>query len=322
MSDVMFVSPLFKERVWGGSRLAHWYPGVIPAGTIGECWAVSGLPGDAGTITTGAAAGMGLDEAWVEGLVSGRAESGTFPLLAKFLDTSDWLSVQVHPNDHEAKFLECQDLGKAECWYVVACSNEAELILGHDCDTAEDLRASFDDGSLGKHLLTQPVSPGDFFNVPAGSIHAVGPSMLVYEVQQSSDITYRLYDFDRPGLDGLPRELHVEKGFSVVAAPFDPSSAFTAEAPVHVPGGSARLLVSNDAFVVTEVVVDSAVDLTSDRFCVVAVIKGSGTVTAEGHESHRVSPGKAFVVPVTAGRIEAAGDMILVVAKTAEGLTA
>ena len=112
-------------------------------------------------------------------------------------------------------------------WWCPA-QDDAALILGHTADTAADLRQALLDGTLMDRLVTVPVAQDDFFMVNAGEVHSVGPGMLVYEVQQSSDITYRLYDFDRVGPDGKPRELHVDKGFSVVSAPHDPAAARTA----------------------------------------------------------------------------------------------
>ena len=159
-----------------------------------------------GFIASGAPEGFTLRQAWMGGLVTGREESGDFPLLCKFLDPQDWLSVQVHPDDAQARALEGQPRGKAECWLVVSAQDDAALILGHTAHTADDLRQALarrhPDGAPG-HACR--VAQDDFFMVNAGEVHSVGPGMLVYEVQQSSDITYRLYDFDRVGPDGQAR---------------------------------------------------------------------------------------------------------------------
>ncbi len=307
------VTPLFKERVWGGTTLREWFGDLVPDGTIGECWAISGLPGDSGRIIAGPGTGGTLEEAWRSGLVTGSPRDDDFPILVKFLDPTDWLSVQVHPNDEQAQRLEGMPRGKAECWYVVDCRDGADLILGHTEQSAQALKATLADGTLDAHLLRQHVQPGSFFMVPAGCVHAVGPGMLVYEVQQSSDITYRLYDFDRPGLDGRPRELHVDKGFSVVTAPYDLQESFTARDPVAVPGGSARTLVAGDFFTVTEFEVAGEARLpdTGD-FRLLSVVRGSGELAAGG-QALPAGLGSCFVLPAGCGDVTITGALTAVV---------
>ncbi len=146
MPELLQIEPVFAERLWGGTTLRAMFGPVVPEGIIGECWAVSGMPGMSGHVTSGAPAGLTLRQAWSAGLVSGRPESGDFPLLCKFLDPQDWLSVQVHPDDTQARALEDQPRGKAECWLVVAAQPDAELILGHTAQTADQLRTALDDG--------------------------------------------------------------------------------------------------------------------------------------------------------------------------------
>lgn len=159
----------------------------------------------------------------------------------------DWLSVQVHPNDEQAQRLEGMPRGKAECWYVLDAAPGAELILGHTAETAAELREALSGGLIMDLLITHHVTTGSFFMVPAGCVHAVGPGLLVYEIKQSSDITYRLFDFERPGLDGQPRELPLDKGLEVTTAPYDLADSMTAAEPLD----GARTLVDGCHFVVT-----------------------------------------------------------------------
>lgn len=312
MPEILVVEPVFAERVWGGTTLRQWFGDKVPDGVMGECWAVSGLPGMSGVISRGAPAGTDVAAAWRDGLVTGAPRSDAFPLLCKILDPQDWLSVQVHPNDVQAQALAGQPHGKAECWYILSCQPGAELILGHRRQTAAQLRADTEAGRILDELIKQPVRPGSFFMVPAGCVHAVGPGMLVYEVQQSSDLTYRLYDYDRPGLDGRPRELHLDKGFTVVTAPFDPAASLTAGTNEAVPGGRRQVLVGGDYFTVTRWDVDRHLDLTTDDYRILTVIDGQGVL----HHAGRDLParrGLSVIVPRGAGPVRMGGDLSVIV---------
>jgi mannose-6-phosphate isomerase len=309
---LLVVEPVFAERVWGGSELRRWYGSAVPDGVIGECWAVSGLAGMSGHVR-GAAEGFTLADAWAGGLVTGTPEPGEFPLLCKLLDPQDWLSVQVHPRDAEAQALEGKPRGKAECWLVVAAQEGAELILGHRADSPAELRQALADGTLMDLLVRVPVAADDFFMVAAGELHSLGPGVLVYEVQQGSDLTYRLYDFDRVGLDGRPRELHVEKGFSVVTAPHDVTASQTA-GPWQSTGLHSRwrVLVDCPQFRVERwETLHGSFTIEVDDYRVLTVIGGSGTVRS-GADSVEVGLGTSLVVPRGTGPVEVSGDLILV----------
>lgn len=314
MPELLVVEPVFAERLWGGTTLRAWFGEAVPDGIIGECWAVSGMPGMSGFIRSGAPEGFTLRQAWAAGLVTGREETGDFPLLCKFLDPQDWLSVQVHPDDDQAQVLEGQPRGKAECWLVVSCQDDAALILGHTAATADDLRRALSDGTLMEHLVTVPVAPDDFFMVNAGEVHSVGPGMLVYEVQQSSDITYRLYDFDRVGPDGRTRELHVDKGFSVVTAPHDPAAARTAGPWEQIgTGGRTRVLVDCPQFRVQRwELLQEDCRLEAPGFRVLTVIGGSGTLSTD-HQSIELGLGTSVVIPAGTGSVHLAGDHLIAI---------
>ena len=179
---------------------------------LGEVWAVHGDL----RVANGLYAGQVLDDLWKRfplELSGTAAADGCFPLLVKWLDTSDWLSVQVHPDDEQARLLEGRPdaSGKVECWYILSTADEGELICG--CNTEEDVQqiASLSGKELLAHLHRQRVRPGDFLFLPAGTIHALGPGITLLEVQQSSDLTYRFYDWDRTNTDGAERPLHIAK---------------------------------------------------------------------------------------------------------------
>ncbi len=314
MPELLVVEPVFAERLWGGTTLRQWFGTAVPDGLIGECWAVSGMPGMSGQVAGGAPAEFTLRQAWSAGLVSGRPEPGDFPLLCKFLDPRDWLSVQVHPDDAQARALEAQPRGKAECWLVVAAQPGAELILGHDAATADELRQALADGHLMEHLVRVPAVQDDFYNVTAGAVHSLGPGVLVYEVQQSSDLTYRLYDFDRVGPDGRTRELHIDKGFGVVTAPHDEAATHTAGPWRDVgEGARQRVLVDCPQFCVERWEArPGRFTLEAPNYRVLTVVGGHATLRTTG-QSIEVGLGASVVIPVSAGPVEVDGDVVVVV---------
>ena len=315
MSELLVVEPVFAQRLWGGSALGHMFGAAVPEGVIGECWAVSGMPAMSGVVhCDGPADGMTLRQAWSEGFVTGSPRTDELPILCKFLDPQDWLSVQVHPDDAQAQALEDEPRGKAECWLVLHAEPGAELMLGHTAPTAETLRSALEEGTLDQHLVHLPVKQDDFFMVAAGEVHSLGAGLLVYEVQQSSDITYRLYDFDRVGLDGQPRELHVDKGFSVVTAPHDPDLALTAQdwRPLGA-GARTRVLADVPAFRVSRwEAKDSSFILESEGYQIVTVIGGGGELVSAGGEVH-VGLGTSLVIPAGVGPVTATGTLHAIV---------
>ena len=215
--------PLLKSYLWGDRKLEARLGRALPEGPVAESWEISGHRHGETRIDRGALEGLTLGQAQdrlgaeLLGERSRRAlEQGRFPLLVKLLDAHRWLSVQVHPNDAYALERE-NDLGKTEMWVVLHAEPGAELILGFRQGVE---RASFEsaarDGEIGRWLHRVAVSGGDVFYVPAGSIHALGPGLLVVEIQQNSDTTYRIHDWDRVDHDGRPRPLHLRRAFEVL----------------------------------------------------------------------------------------------------------
>ena len=197
MTAPLFLKPYFQEKMWGGKRLKTEFGYEIPSDTTGECWAISAHPHGPAVIENGPYQGLNLAELWQQHReVFGNAKGDVFPLLTKILDARDDLSVQVHPDDAYALKHE-GELGKTECWYVLAADEGAEMIYGHYAQTKAELKQLIEAGDW-QHLLRRvPVKAGDFLYVPSGTVHAIGKGIMVLETQQSSDTTYRLYDFDR-----------------------------------------------------------------------------------------------------------------------------
>lgn len=215
MSTLLQLIPLYDPRVWGGQRLK-----ASPENPIGEAWVVY----ENNPIASGTFAGRTLAEVAAErgpALVGRRAFARTgvrFPLLIKLLDCADWLSIQVHPNDEQAVRLEGPgQFGKTEAWHVLEADEGARLIAGVKPGTSSvELESAIRSGKIEAYALYHTVRAGDTIFMPAGLMHALGPGLLLYEVQQTSDLTYRVFDWDRPASAGRP--LHIEQSVAVTNA--------------------------------------------------------------------------------------------------------
>ncbi len=208
----LLFEPSLHVKVWGGRQLARRLGKRLPTDEpYGESWEIFWRNRIANGLQRGKLLGQLIQEQSVA--LTGRANADAeFPLLIKFIDAQDWLSVQVHPDNQLALALEGEPRGKTECWYIIAAAPDAQIIYGFSQPTdAETFRRAVAEGRAREYLQFVPVQAGDFIFVPAGTMHAIGAGVLLYELQQTSDTTYRVYDWDRLGLDGKPRPLHLEK---------------------------------------------------------------------------------------------------------------
>jgi len=203
----MKLKPVLKDIVWGGYRLAGEYgKSENPNKKIAESWELAAHKNGVNIIENGEHAGKTLSEVW-------GAEK--FPLLIKFIDAKQKLSVQVHPNDGYAKKFEGEQ-GKTEMWYIVDASPGAQIVYGLNGGyTRRELQNFIDAGKFEDCLNYITVKPGDVYFIPAGLVHAIGAGILIAEIQQNSDTTYRFYDYNRAGDDGKPRELHIQQALDV-----------------------------------------------------------------------------------------------------------
>jgi len=209
--------PKLTEAIWGGDALVTRFGKAgDPHATIGESWECY----DANRLTGGAFEGRTLAEVRGElgpALMGPIDAAAAFPVLTKFIDARAALSVQVHPDDAYAQRVEGQPNGKTECWYILDADPGAELVLGWTRDTdREEYERRAGDGTLGEILRRVPVQRGDAFYLPAGTLHAIGAGIRVFETQQTSDLTYRIFDWNRVDAHGKPRELHVKKAGDVL----------------------------------------------------------------------------------------------------------
>ena len=215
--------PFLRPMVWGGDKIAA-YKGIENAPAhIGESWEISGYPGHESVVANGALAGRNLNDLVREykgQLVGGKvyaAYGDQFPLLIKFIDARDDLSIQVHPDDRLAAERHPGSKGKTEMWYVVKADPGAYLLSGINTPiTPVEYVKLVAENRITEVLERFDIRPGDVFFLPAGRIHAIGAGSFVAEIQQTSDLTYRIYDYNRPGLDGKPRQLHTEEAKAAI----------------------------------------------------------------------------------------------------------
>lgn len=272
------LKPWFSERVWGKRDLRPWYESTGTTELVGEAW----LTGPECIVETGVFKG------WTLAAVSPEI-GGEFPLLVKILFPNEKLSVQVHPDDTQAQAAG-QTRGKTECWYVLEAEPGAFVSLGLKAGAgAADVAASVADGTMEQLLEKVPVSVGDMLFVDAGTVHAIGPGVVLLETQQTSDITYRLYDY------GRPRELHLKEGLAVIKAKTDAGKV----APRQM-DGFVRL-IEQKYFTVDRFDIDSAeVHVTSEGPSCLVSLSGSGTVRSD-YGATELTAGHAVVLPVGPG---------------------
>ena len=307
----IFLSPVFQERIWGGQKLKTLFSYDLPYAHTGECWAISAHPNGQSVIREGEFSGLTLGELWGSHPELFQSSSPRFPLLTKILDASDNLSVQVHPNDDYARLHENGELGKTECWYILDAEPGAEIIYGHAAQTKEQLISYMKEGNWDDLLTKVPVQAGDFFYVPSGTIHALGKGIVVLETQQSSDTTYRVYDYNRIDKDGNTRELHLEKAIDVTTVP-----------QVYVPTKPEQLsengiiittLVSNQFFTVQKWDITDCTTLPAHaKYTICSVIAGEGVLQIGAH-SYDLTKGDHFILPVNFGEYTLKGEFTIII---------
>ena len=310
--DLIFPTPIFHEKIWGGRKLADDFGYEIPDGPIGECWAISAHPNGDCAISGGAWDGMRLSELWDQHReLFGGVEGDRFPLLVKIIDAKDNLSVQVHPDDAYAAEHENGSLGKRECWYVLAADEGTQIVIGQRAHDRAELASMIDEGRWDDMLNLVPCHVGDFFPIEPGTVHAIQGGTLILETQQSSDVTYRVYDYDRVGDDGKPRPLHIEQSLDVVD--YEQQAPASGEVTAPEVDGVTELMECPN-FVVDRVRVSGEKDVAQPYpFLCVSAIEGSGTVcAAEAGVEHEIARGTHFLAPAGCGTLSFSGDMTLV----------
>jgi len=315
--------PILKTVVWGGEKIAP-YKGIkTDQRNIGESWELSGVPGNESVVAEGPLKGRNIADILKEykgELVGKKVYDRTgdeFPLLIKFIDARDDLSIQVHPNDElAAKRHNCA--GKTEMWYVVGADKGAHLLAGlKEKITPDEYEKRIADHTITDVLANHEVHEGDVFFLPAGRIHAICGGCFIAEIQQTSDITYRIYDYNRPGLDGKPRQLHTELAKDAIDYKVYPEyrTAYKEEKNAE------NEVVKCDYFTTSVYDLDAPYtkDMSDkDSFLVVICVEGQGAIHMSDKSGNKfqvdVHQGETVLVPATASLVEFApkGKMKLV----------
>ncbi len=306
--EILFINPVFKEMIWGGNRMRQEFGYDIPGEQTGECWAVSAHPNGDGTIKNGALKGQHLSEVYkTHKELFGNPKDDKFPLLTKIIDAKTDLSIQVHPDDAYAKEHENGSLGKTECWYILDCDEDATIVIGHNAKTREELQTMIEEGRWSEFIREIPLKKGDFLQINPGTVHAIKGGTLLLETQQNSDITYRVYDYDRLQ-NGKPRELHKEQSIQVITVPH---VDYTVEKQKEN-DSTEELLVDCSYYKVWKYRITDTKDYEmKENFQIVSVIEGSGMV-----EGQAVKKGDHFIIPYQYGMVHMEGQMEMIVSST------
>ena len=296
-----------KSAIWGGNILSKEW-GKTPSGdNVAETWELTVRKNEMAKIENGEAAGLTLEnyfETVGYNCVSREFKKGDrFPLLVKFIDAAAPLSVQVHPDDDYAGRVE-NDSGKTEMWYVLEAREGAKLICGlREGIDNEGYRSAVAEGRIEDAMNYVNVKAGDCFFIPAGMVHAIGEGILIAEIQQNSDLTYRVYDYDRVGADGKRRELHTEKALEVVR-PYTEEEINTVR---YSEGYDPSLLANNEYFKVKLISGESTLVATDRSFISLLCIDGEGSINLDGN-SYPVRKGDSYFCPAGMGELTISGN--------------
>ncbi len=283
----LFLAPALKDFIWGGTRLPAEYGYETDLAKVAEAWVLSCHPQGSSVVQNGPYAGWLLPR-----VLEDWGEKGEFPLLIKFIDARDRLSVQVHPDDAYARRVEGEQ-GKTEMWYVLDCQPGAQLLYGVNRElTRAEFRRHIEDNTIHEIARYVPVKRGDCFFIPAGTLHAIGAGILLAEVQQNSATTYRVSDYGRLGADGKPRELHVDKALDVTTLTPAPLNT---EGELMAPG--VRRLAACPYFTAEVWTVAGEKTMEAgDTFQSLLCLTGTGTLTADGVD-YPIKRGDSVYIP-------------------------
>ncbi len=315
-AEPLFLNPVLTHNIWGGTRLRDDYGYQVEGNDIGECWGISAHPNGEGTVRGGAFDGKKLSELWetnpeLFGNVGPGGERllpyDRFPLLTKIIDAKDDLSIQVHPDDEYAAEHENGSFGKTECWYVLDCDENSSLVIGHNAQNKDELEDMINNGRWSDFIRELPVKKGDFLQIDPGTVHAIKGGVLILETQQNSDITYRVYDYDRLQ-NGKPRQLHVKQSIDVITVPAksaEDSVRHFADTEVN----SVVCMYECKYYKVSKISVQGSMQFCQDNpFLAMSILDGAGKVNG-----FDVKKGDHLILPNAVKNVELTGDMRIIV---------
>ena len=300
---------LYYDKVWGGRDLKE-FRRNLPEGKIGESWDIACHENGTGIVENGKFKGMTfkeLIESYKEEIFGKAIKNNEFPLLVKLINSNENLSVQVHPNDDYARRVE-NSFGKTEAWYVVDAKEGAELIVGTNGCTKEQFEEAIKNNTVENCLNRVKVKKGDAFLINSGLVHAICSGLVIAEIQQNSDITYRVYDY------GRPREIHVEKSLEVIDFNLKPERLL--EEYKVFDGYKYTNLCVSDYFKIDKCSISSKFNTSSDndKFSIITCVDGSGLINYKGG-TEVVNKGDSILIPAQLGNYEVKGDLEILISK-------
>ena len=307
-------TPILKNTIWGGTKIAPFKNIQTSLRKVGESWEISGVPGNETIVSGGPYAGRNLNDLVAEqkealvGKANYERFGNEFPLLIKFIDARDDLSIQVHPTD-EIAHRQGRERGKTEMWYLMPSEPEATLLCGLKKHiTPDEYKRMVSEKTIVDAIARYPVHEGDCFFLPAGRIHAIGSGCFLAEIQQTSDVTYRIYDFDRHDDLGRPRELHTE--LAAESINYDVLPDYQTH---YTPAKNQRVQLVECPYFTTSVYdLDQPIDLdytALDSFVILIGLSGAGIVTEADGTRFVLRAGETILLPATTGRLSVEGTV-------------
>lgn len=303
MEKILFLQGKFVEKIWGGNRLKKDFPYDFKEDNIGEYWAISAMDEYPSVVLNGKFKNEKLNDLYKnEKDLFGGEDKEKFPLLIKLIDAQDDLSIQVHPDDKMAK--NENSLGKNECWYILN-EEKSSIIYGLKTDDKKSVIEMIDEKRWKDLLKKEETIKGDFFKVPAGMVHAIKKGSLILEIQQASDLTYRLYDYDRKDKDGNLRKLHLDKSKKAI-------KVLDTEKIHEDLGKTIETLLENAYFTVRKINVDDKLSLKRKApYLLESVIKGEGEIIID-NKSYPIKKGDFFILTNYVDEYEIRGNLEIV----------
>lgn len=318
MIKPLFFQPIYKETIWGGTGLKECFNREeAPSDSVGESWEIAGHSNGNSVISNGTYKGITLQDLLlknpVELLGASFKDCTKFPLLIKIIDANQKLSLQVHPDDVYAGEHENGELGKTEMWYILQAKEGSKLVVGaKDGVDKSRFEKALKEGALEPCIKEIEVKAGDVINIPAGMLHAIGEGIMLVEVQQNSDTTYRVYDWNRVGVDGKPRQLHIEQALDVID--FHRVPRLLKGYRRENQGYDLTYYIANEYFAVEKLCVhgDFKEDTKGEKFYLYTCIEGHGEIISDGSHKDEFDEGQSFMIPASAGEYVIVGDATLI----------
>ena len=308
--EPIFMNPVFKDYIWGGKNLKEKLNKNTPYEKTAESWEISTNSNGKTVIINGEFKGKTLHELFEnkdkrEEIFGTKTKNmDRFPILVKYIDAKDNLSVQVHPDNEYAAKVE-HDIGKTEMWYIMDCKENAKLICGVRSNISKnDIKKYIENGKIEDILNYINVKKGDVIYIPSGTVHAIMNGILLCEIQQNSDLTYRVYDWGRVGKDGKPRELHTKKAIDVIDTTKTPKCV-----GIQMDEGENNI-INGDFFKTNKIVINGVYNGKTDgeSFYIINVVDGKGKILTNNKE-YKLNIGDSFIIPATIGSYTIEGKM-------------